>query len=97
MLESFTDATELLRHFYAMLNRANTTTSHAEKAAEKAKAILDRLSEYNGKNLEARKRVISEERYQNPDQKEAHLAVINGILLLIQRAKTSWNIFSCSK
>ena len=100
MLESFTEVTELLRHFYAVLHRPgtvpdppSTTTTTTITAASKAQAILSRLIEVHAKSLEARKRQLSEVYRANIERKEAALGLVNNILLLIQRANVTWNIF----
>ena len=102
MLESFTEVTELLRHFYAVLHRpgtvpdppsTTTATTTTITAASKAQAILSRLIEVHAKSLEARKRQLSEVYKANIERKEAALGLVNNILLLIQRANVTWNIF----
>lgn len=98
MLEAFTDTTELLRHFYTVLSRAGATTSStstsSSTAASRAEAILQRLQEVNAKSLEARKRQIAETQRASADKREAALAVVNNILLLVQRASVTWGIFN---
>jgi hypothetical protein len=92
MLEAFTEATELLRHFYTVLNRVEANSSAGNAAAAKAEAILQRLQEVNAKSLDARKRQISETYKASPDHRDAALAVINNILLLVQRANVTWGM-----
>jgi hypothetical protein len=96
MLESFTEVTELLRHFYTVLNRPGSAAAvPGNAAAAKAEAILQRLLEVNLKSLEARKRLASEAYKTNHERRDAALALINSILLLVQRANVTWGIF-CS-
>lgn len=96
MLESFTETTELLRHFYTILNRAGNSSSGAAASnsiADKAGAILQRLQEVNAKSLEACKRNVSEKYRGSPEQRDAALVLVNSILLLVQRANVTWEIF----
>ncbi len=94
MLESFTEVTELLRHFYSVLNRSGSAAAvPGNAAAAKAEAILQRLLEVNLKSLEARKRLVAEAYKANADQRDAALALVNSILLLVQRANVTWGIF----
>ncbi len=98
MLESFTEVTELLRHFYTVLNRPGSSSGSAASAsgnpaATKAEAILSRLQKVNLKSLEAKKRAVSDQYRASAEQREAALALVNSILLLIQRANVTWDIF----
>ena len=97
MLEVYTDVTELLRHFYATLHRTGAGAAvPGNAAASKAEAILQRLVDVSGKSLEARKRQSAEQYISAPDKKEASTALINGILVLIQRANVTWGMFQNS-
>ena len=59
MLELYTDVTELLRHFYAILRRTGSqAVSCNAAAAAKAEGIVQRLVEDKGGRLEAKKRRI---------------------------------------
>lgn len=59
MLEMYTDVTELLRHFYAILRRTGSqAVSCNAAAAAKAEGIVQRLAEDKGGRLEAKKRRI---------------------------------------
>eukprot|EP01038_Epipyxis_sp_PR26KG_P011418 gene11418-15301_t len=91
MLERFTDVTELLRHFYSILNRkGQSAPSLGNLSADKAQAIINRLSEM-GDRLTSRKDKINED-YSNP-QRESCVVIIKEILHLILRAKISWDTF----
>jgi hypothetical protein len=99
MLEVFTDVTELLRHFYAITSRMSSTSGTstggaAGSAAARAEAILARLVDVHSKGLEAKKRSASEQTYASVHVKEACISLINGVLILIQRAKVYWDILS---
>ncbi|KAJ1442899.1 hypothetical protein B484DRAFT_441874 [Ochromonadaceae sp. CCMP2298] len=92
LLEMFTAVTELLRHFYASLNKASREESSARSSAStKAEALLDRLVEQCGRDVEARKRSVAAA--GDKDKSHAVLAALNGILILIQKAKMNWSIF----
>jgi hypothetical protein len=59
MLEMYTDVTELLRHFYAILRRTGSqSVSCNAAAAAKAEGIVQRLVEDKGGRLESKKRRI---------------------------------------
>lgn len=95
MLEAFTDVTELLRHFYAILHRTGSAApAPGNPAASKAEAILTRLVDVSAKQLEAQRRQAAEVYKASVERKEAAVAVVNGILQLIQRANVTWGIFS---
>lgn len=96
MLEAFTDATELLRHFYTVLARAETDSATGRAAAAKAGAILQRLQEVNAKSLDARKGQLAEQYRAIPDRREAAQAVVSNILMLVQRASLAWESFQRS-
>jgi len=93
LLEVFTNTTELLRHFYAILNRTGTAAPIPGNAtAQKAEAVLNKIIQQISSDLEARKLRLAT--LQALEKKDASLAVINGISQLIQRAKVTWNIFN---
>ncbi len=95
MLEIFTDVTELLRHFYAILARTGPAApSPGNSAATKAEAILARLAEVAAHQLEPRKRQAADTFRTAPERKEAALALVNGVLQLVQRANVTWGIFT---
>ncbi len=53
--------TELLRHFYAILNRSGEQApKNGNAAALKAEAVVRRLRDVNGEALEKKKRKITE-------------------------------------
>lgn len=95
MLEAFTDVTELLRHFYAILHRTGSAApSPGNAAAGKAEAILTRLVDVSAKQLEAQRRQAQEVHKSSVERKDAAVAVVNSILQLIQRANVTWGLFT---
>lgn len=94
MLEVYTDVTELLRHFYAILSRSGAAAPvPGNAAATKAEAIMTRLMEVAAQQLEPRKRQAAEAFRSSPERKEAALALVNGVLQLVQRANVTWGVF----
>ncbi len=94
-MDIFRDVAELLRHFDAILARSGPAAPlPGIAAATKAEAILARLSEVAAHQLEPRKRQAADTFRTAPERKEAALALVNGVLQLVQRANVTWGIFT---
>ena len=96
MLESFSSVTDLLRHFYAILNRKGSAAPQPGNAsAIKAEGIVSKLVRENGKALETKKRKLAELSGQG-EQYQAASAMVSNALSLIQRAQVTWKAFNDS-
>lgn len=90
MIEQFNQISELLSHFYAIINRPNQT----EETKKKALAIIDKLNSTNIVTLEATKNKMAEIKLKKLTAKqeqarETVVAVTNSMIFLIQRARSA--------
>ena len=104
-METFTDVTELLRHFYSFIGRKGNAAPHfGNEPFRKAEAILKRLNEDVSVGLESKKAkyIVAERSNAKKTLDEMHtfdaeIAALNAVSILIQRAKMSWSIYINSR
>lgn len=96
MLEKFSSVTELLRHFYAMLNReGNLAPIEGSEAATKVDRILEKLSDYL-EQLNKEKKSLQQSQ-QHAKALPAMFRCIYQLTQLIHRAVDVWDKYKDSQ